>query len=122
MLFLFTSVDEASMSKAFGFILTLLIGSFIYWRKTKDNTDKELEAKIEDNQKIILKKIEQVLSGQHAMDVSINKAFSKIEQHDEKIVSVISKQEQGLKDLAQVKEKVAVNEEWKKRVEDKLAI
>lgn len=119
-------------------LVSLVIGMVVYWRKTKDKADDALEAKLEtykesnrkmesqlynkleDNQRAIMLKIDEVLSGQHVMEVSISKAFSKIEQHSDKISVVLERQKKGLEDLADLEKKVAVNEEWKKRVEDKI--
>jgi hypothetical protein len=125
-------------------VITLLIGvisaGVIYWRRQKDRKDDELtkdivatkkESKegraaiyhrIDENQQKVMSKLDEVLAGQHSFDLKLERASSGIEQNAAKIEDIAKKQDKSLDDLRQVEKKQAVEEEWKKRVEDKLSM
>lgn len=123
-------------------IITLLLGmvsaGVIYWRKLKDKKDEDLakdiinakkEAKdgraaiykhLDSNHEKVLAKLDEVLTGQHTIDLKIQRAFNGIENNSNNIEQIMKKQEKGLEDLNKVKQTQAVDVQWKKRVEDKL--
>ena len=133
-------MEEIVNWKTILFLISVISAGIVYWRKSKDKADEyaeneikriETEARksrseiynhIDKNQKTVIEKLDEVLEGQHKMDVKMEKAFMHIDQHAKDIERITKKQDEGLKDLGKFKEFVNGFQEWKKRIEEKLKL
>jgi len=124
--------------KIIGVLLALVSGGIIYWRKLKDAKDEELDKKIEEgeretkkaiqgiykaqneNQTQVMGKLDEVLKGQHEIEVKMQHAFNKIDRNKENLDSLRRQQSEDNKEIHKNSKSLAVLGEWQKRVESKL--
>jgi len=126
--------------KIIGTLLVLISAGIVYWRQLKDKADDEQAKKSTElgkeiaivrsetkdlsvaNQKELMEKIGEVLQGQNSMALRVEKALMNVEEHGKDIGYINQKLSKVSDIVHNLDKKEAVNEEWKKRVEDKLKL